>query len=76
MPLAEQDAGGCQWRKSTRSANDGACVEVVVADGQIAVRDSNDPGGSQLRYPGRPWRDFIADVKKRERDQSRQTLVR
>ncbi|GAB2940328.1 hypothetical protein GCM10027280_30950 [Micromonospora polyrhachis] len=32
------------WRKSTRSGNEGACVEVADnLPGTIAVRDSKDP---------------------------------
>ncbi|HEU5471342.1 MAG TPA: DUF397 domain-containing protein [Actinophytocola sp.] len=35
-----------QWRKSSYSNEDGACVEVV--NSLDAVRDSKNPGGSKL----------------------------
>lgn len=39
------------WRKSSYSASNGACVEVAkAADGTIAVRDSKDPAGPTLRF--------------------------
>jgi hypothetical protein len=63
MPLPDQIASDYHWRKATRSANDGACVEVALVNGQIAVRDSKDPGGSWLRYPARSWHDFTSIVK-------------
>ncbi len=51
-----------RWRKASRSANDGACVEVALLNGQIVVRDSRNPGGSWLRYSAQSWHDFISSV--------------
>lgn len=36
------------WRKSTRSQDQGACVELASVG---AVRDSKNPAGPQLRLP-------------------------
>ena len=63
MSLPDQIASGYNWRKARRSANDGACVEVALVNGQIGVRDSEDPYGCWLRYSARSWRDFTSNVK-------------
>jgi hypothetical protein len=63
MSLPDQIANGYDWRKARRSANDGACVEVALVNGQIAVRDSKDHCGCWLRYSVRSWRDFTSNVK-------------
>jgi hypothetical protein len=68
MFLADQYTAKLRWRKASHSANDGACVEVAVVNGRIAVRDSKDPGGRQLRYPMQSWRNFTANAVKQERD--------
>jgi hypothetical protein len=61
--LPEQMACDYPWRKAKRSANDGACVEVAVVNGQLTVRDSKDPDGCWLRYPVRSWCEFISNLK-------------
>ncbi len=55
--------GDVCWRKSTRSGNWGNCVEVAVAAGETAVRDSKAPHGGQLRVPSRQWAAFLSRVK-------------
>lgn len=55
---------GLLWFKSSRSAGNGACVEVAFAMSDIvAMRDSKDPHGPVLRFPATAWRGFIADVR-------------
>ncbi|MFD7629492.1 DUF397 domain-containing protein [Streptomyces sp. NPDC059851] len=34
-----------QWRKSSRSTDaEGNCLEVAVKDGEVLIRESDDPG--------------------------------
>ena len=55
------------WRKSSRSGHDG-CVEVALADGQVAVRDSKDRNGPVLVFTPREWDAFVSGVRDGEFD--------
>lgn len=52
-----------RWFKSSRSATNGACVEVSFLPGTVAVRDSKDPDGPVLSFDATAWRDFLGSVK-------------
>ncbi|MGN9765221.1 DUF397 domain-containing protein [Micromonospora sp. SD12] len=58
------DLTGAQWRKSTKSGNNGgACVEVADnLPGVVGVRDSKDPTGPALIFAPLAWRAFVAHV--------------
>lgn len=58
-----------KWFKSTRSGNNGACVEVARLDDTIGVRDTKDRGaGPILRFTPAEWEAFIAGAKGGEFD--------
>jgi hypothetical protein len=60
------DLTGARWRKSTRSSNQGNCVEVADnLPGVVYVRDSKDPDGPVLTFEPDAWRAFIEDIKSR-----------
>lgn len=52
-----------QWRKSSHSSGQGACVEVADLRAVIAVRDSKDPDGPKLVFPAAGWQVFTDAVK-------------
>jgi hypothetical protein len=56
-----------RWRKSTRSANGGDCVEVRQVDG-VQVRDSKDRDGPVLTFDTATWTAFVDAVKRGELD--------
>ncbi|MGH3189943.1 MAG: DUF397 domain-containing protein [Streptosporangiaceae bacterium] len=59
MSLTNLEVRDLQWRKATRSVGNGACVEVAAVNGQIAIRDSNNPDGHILRYSAKAFRSFV-----------------
>jgi hypothetical protein len=58
------DLIGADWRKSSYSSNNGACVDVARnLPGVVAVRDSKDTSGPALVFPADAWRAFISGVQ-------------
>ncbi|MFJ1754945.1 DUF397 domain-containing protein [Kitasatospora sp. NPDC088134] len=49
-----------EWRKSSYSGgNGGECIEIATTTAaMIAVRDSKDPYGPQLRFSNEAWAAF------------------
>lgn len=58
-----------QWRKSSLSTNDGACVEVREHDGNVQMRDSKEPASTVLTFTRDEWAAFMDGVLKGEFDQ-------
>lgn len=63
------DSGACvevadAWRKSSHSGSEGNCVEVGQAPGRVvAVRDTQDRGGSVLTVSPAAWRAFTDAIR-------------
>ncbi|PYC87897.1 DUF397 domain-containing protein [Streptomyces tateyamensis] len=60
------DLTSAHWRKSTHSTNGGQCVE--IADnlaGLTPVRDSKDPDGPSLAFPGPSFAAFLTALRLR-----------
>ena len=60
------DLSGAVWRKSTKSQDNGGCVEVADLPGHIAIRDSKQPDGPVLVFSALEWDCFLDGVAKGE----------
>lgn len=68
MAAPEVDLSRAVWRKSTRSNNGGACVEVARNLSEVvAVRDSKHREGAVLIFGHDQWRSFLSGTKTVER---------
>ncbi|WP_229400955.1 DUF397 domain-containing protein [Micromonospora okii] len=61
------DLAGAVWRTSSRSNDQGLCVEVadnlVDTAGVVAVRDSKDPAGPALAVSPPGWSAFVGAIQ-------------
>jgi hypothetical protein len=53
------DFSDARWRKSSRSGDSGACVEVALTSHAVGVRDSKHPVGPVLVFPAAYWTTFL-----------------
>ncbi|MEU2614453.1 DUF397 domain-containing protein [Micromonospora sp. NPDC007271] len=61
------DLAGAVWRTSSRSNDQGLCVEVADnlarTAGVVAVRDSKDPSGPVLTVSPPGWTAFVEAIR-------------
>ncbi|MDI2029005.1 DUF397 domain-containing protein [Saccharopolyspora sp. TS4A08] len=57
-------SGLADWRKSSRSAVEGNCVEVAVAPEVVGVRDSKDRQGGVLVFSSDRWAEFVEGLRR------------
>ncbi|MEO3812020.1 DUF397 domain-containing protein [Sphaerisporangium sp. B11E5] len=56
-------ASGFVWRKSTRSQQNGACVEIAHLGVSVAVRDSKTLDSAFLACSSTEWAAFVHGIK-------------
>ena len=62
--MTEMGLLGAQWRKSSYSSANAACVEVAQnLPGIVAVRDSKNPAGPKLIISPADWQTFLAEAR-------------
>ena len=57
------DLNLAMWKKSSRSVDQGNCVEVANLDGGRAVRDSKNPTGTVLQFSTTAWSAFTTAIQ-------------
>ena len=57
------------WFKASASTNNNGCVEVMITDAEVKVRDTKQEGcGPVHAYPHAEWAAFLAGVRNGEFD--------
>ncbi len=67
--MSTPDWSAASWRKSSFSAQNGNCVECAeLADGRIAVRNSNHPDAGAVLFTRAEMAAYVQGVKAGEFD--------
>jgi hypothetical protein len=66
--VSPEEYPALRWKKSSLSANNGECVEAVVLNGTVVVRDSKHPDGPVLEFTRDEWQAFLGGVRNGEFD--------
>jgi hypothetical protein len=65
--METMDLSRAEWRTSSYSSSNGACVEVAADSATwVLVRDTNDREGPVLKLGPDAWRRFAGQVKVRQ----------
>jgi hypothetical protein len=51
------------WRKSSASGGESACVEVAKSGSSVMVRDSGNPSGAMLVFTHAQWRGLLRQIR-------------
>ncbi|MGH3670534.1 MAG: DUF397 domain-containing protein [Pseudonocardiaceae bacterium] len=68
MPARPDWYPATTWRKSTASADQGACVEISAHKSFVLVRDSKNVNGIMLKIPSGTWRELMRRIGNEQLD--------
>jgi hypothetical protein len=66
--MTQHPLASASWRKSSRSATQGQCVEIAQTPTATGIRDSKNPTGTYLILTPIQWAGFLTRVKSSELD--------
>lgn len=66
--MSRPDLSSAVWRTSSRSTQNGNCVEVARVGGAVAVRDSKDRTGPALVVGRDGWAALLAGIRRGDFD--------